>query len=131
MFALRSQRRRTGAHTKPDVWVPKKHVLTPTSYIAQQSRRVLSLFTNYFENRKACQKEKCIEHKICGEYCFLKLITAAARSKASNVFARSNTVIVQVLCFWTLSIILSLSKNVMFIFQNTTFRRLDSVSVFR
>jgi hypothetical protein len=36
------------------------------------------------------------------------------------------------LCFWTLSIVLSLSKNtVLFIFQNTTFRRLDSVSVLR
>jgi hypothetical protein len=31
---------------------------------------------------------------------------------------------VQVLCFWTLSIVLSLPKNtVLFIFQNTTFRR--------
>jgi hypothetical protein len=40
--------------------------------------------------------------------------------------------LVQILCFWTLSIALSLSKNtVLFIFQNITFRRLDSVSVFR
>jgi hypothetical protein len=39
----------------------------------------------------------------------------------------------QMLCFWILSIVLSLSKNsVLFIFEkNTTFRRLDSVSVFR
>jgi hypothetical protein len=40
--------------------------------------------------------------------------------------------IVQILCFWILSIVLSLSKNtVLFIFQNTSFRRLDSVSFFR
>jgi hypothetical protein len=40
--------------------------------------------------------------------------------------------VIQILCFWTLSIVFSLSKNaVLFIFQNTTFRRLDSVSVFR
>jgi predicted membrane protein len=39
---------------------------------------------------------------------------------------------VQILRFWTLSIVLSFSKNtVLFIFQNTTFRKLDSVSVFR
>jgi hypothetical protein len=30
---------------------------------------------------------------------------------------------IQILCFWTLSIVLSLSKNtVLFIFQNTTFQ---------
>jgi hypothetical protein len=35
----------------------------------------------------------------------------------------------QLLCFWTLSIVLSLSKNtVLFIFQNTTFRRLNLLS---
>jgi hypothetical protein len=46
------------------------------------------------------------------------------------VFQRSS--IIQILCFWTLSIFLSLSKNtVLFIFQNTAFRRLDYVSVFR
>jgi hypothetical protein len=40
--------------------------------------------------------------------------------------------LVQILCFWTLSIILFLSENtVVFIFQNTTFRKLDSVSIFR
>jgi hypothetical protein len=40
--------------------------------------------------------------------------------------------LVHILCFWKLSIVLSLSKNtVLFIFQNTTFRRLDSVSIFR
>jgi hypothetical protein len=40
--------------------------------------------------------------------------------------------LVQIFCCWTLSVILSLSKNtVLLIFQNTTFRRLDSVSVFR
>jgi hypothetical protein len=40
--------------------------------------------------------------------------------------------LVKILCFWTLSIVLSLSKStVLFIFQNTTFRRLYSVSVFR
>jgi hypothetical protein len=40
--------------------------------------------------------------------------------------------LVQLLGFWTLTIVLSLSKNtVLFIFQNKTFRRLDSVSVFR
>jgi hypothetical protein len=34
----------------------------------------------------------------------------------------------KLLCFWTLSIVLFLSKNtVLFIFQNTTFWRLDSV----
>jgi hypothetical protein len=34
--------------------------------------------------------------------------------------------------FWTLSIVLYLSKNaVLFIFQNTTFRRLDYVSVIK
>jgi hypothetical protein len=38
----------------------------------------------------------------------------------------------RILCFWTISIKLSLSKNtVFFIFQKKTFRRLDSVSVFR
>jgi hypothetical protein len=38
--------------------------------------------------------------------------------------------LVQILCFWTLSIVLSLSNNaVLFISQNITFRRLDSVSV--
>jgi hypothetical protein len=37
--------------------------------------------------------------------------------------------IVRILCCWTSSIVLSLSKNiVLFISQNTTFRRLDSVS---
>jgi hypothetical protein len=36
----------------------------------------------------------------------------------------------QILCFWTFSIILSLSKNsILFIFQNTAFWRLDSVLV--
>jgi hypothetical protein len=40
--------------------------------------------------------------------------------------------LVQILCFWALSIVLSSSKNtVLFIFETTTFRRLDSVSVFR
>jgi hypothetical protein len=40
--------------------------------------------------------------------------------------------LVKILCFWILSIVLSLSKTtVLFIFQNTAFRRLDSVSVFR
>jgi hypothetical protein len=35
----------------------------------------------------------------------------------------------KILCFWTFSIVLSLSKNtVMFIFRSTTFRRPDSVS---
>jgi hypothetical protein len=41
-------------------------------------------------------------------------------------------ILVRILCFWTLSIVLSLSKHTfLFVFQNTTFRRLDSVSVFR
>jgi hypothetical protein len=40
--------------------------------------------------------------------------------------------LVQILYFWTLHIVLFLSKNaILFIFQNTTFRKLDSVSVFR
>jgi hypothetical protein len=40
--------------------------------------------------------------------------------------------LVQILCFWTLSIVLSLSKNtVLFILYNITFRRLDFVSVFK
>jgi hypothetical protein len=39
---------------------------------------------------------------------------------------------IQILCFWTFSIVLSLFKNtVLFILQNTSFRTLESVSVFR
>jgi hypothetical protein len=37
----------------------------------------------------------------------------------------------EMLCFWTLFIALSLSKTVPFIFQNITFQKLDSVSIFR
>jgi hypothetical protein len=45
---------------------------------------------------------------------------------------RNKYLLLQILCCWTLSLVLSLSKNpVLFIFQNTTFRRLDSVSIFR
>jgi hypothetical protein len=44
---------------------------------------------------------------------------------------RDDGTLAQVLRFWTLSIILFLSKNIaLFIFQNTSWR-LDSVSVFR
>jgi hypothetical protein len=40
--------------------------------------------------------------------------------------------LIQILSFWTFSIVLSLSKNiVLFILGNATFRRLDSASVFR
>jgi hypothetical protein len=42
-------------------------------------------------------------------------------------YVAKHRVLLQILCSWTLSIVLSLSKNaVLFIFQNTTFRRLDS-----
>jgi hypothetical protein len=38
-------------------------------------------------------------------------------------------VLIQILCYWTLFIVPSLSKNnFLFILQNTRFRRLDSVS---
>jgi hypothetical protein len=38
--------------------------------------------------------------------------------------------LLQILCFWALSIVLSLSKKiVLFIFQNTTFRRQDSPEI--
>jgi hypothetical protein len=42
-----------------------------------------------------------------------------------------NTALLQILYLWTLSIILFLPKIPPFIFQNITFWRLDSVSVFR
>jgi hypothetical protein len=44
------------------------------------------------------------------------------------IFSYKNLVQIRVLCFWTLSNVLSVSKNtVLFIFQNTKFQRLDSV----
>jgi hypothetical protein len=50
----------------------------------------------------------------------------------SDLKVCDNGTLIQILCFWALSIVLSLSKNtVLFILQNTTFRRLGSVSVFR
>jgi hypothetical protein len=51
------------------------------------------------------------------------------RELTQNVYRTTNYNMIQLLCCWKLSIILFLSKNtVLFIWQNTTFRRLDSVS---
>jgi hypothetical protein len=53
-------------------------------------------------------------------------------SKMSCCNRKNQTILnIQILCFCTLSIILSLSKNtVLLILQNTMFRKLDSVSIF-
>jgi hypothetical protein len=53
-------------------------------------------------------------------------------SETSAVQISNKYLLIQISCFWTLSIILSLSKNtILFVFQNTKFWILDSVSTFR
>jgi hypothetical protein len=61
----------------------------------------------------------------------LKLLVEVNSEREEGRGLPNSPEFVQILCFSTFSIVLSLSKNtVLFIFQNTTFRSLDSVSVF-
>jgi hypothetical protein len=77
-----------------------------------------SLFSDWVNLNKECT--------YCEWYYFSSWI------KYLNLWYRCGDGTILQICFSTLSIVLFLSKNaVRFIFQNTTFRKLDSVSVFR
>jgi hypothetical protein len=80
------------------------------------------------KQRHKCTNSVCLTHSVCVRRQIWRHQKPQASSqliKNSYLTVRNEKLFVQILSSWTLPIVLYLSKNtVLFIFQNTTFRRL-------